>query len=137
MVQDIRWKQRFDNFNKALEQLASGVELMRQRELSDLEKQGLIQVFEYTYELGWQVIKDYLVWQGVTDIIGSRDTIREGFNKQLIADGEVWMSMLQDRNRTSHTYNKETAESIIRNIDELYFDAFVALQERFQGLVEA
>lgn len=137
MVQDIRWKQRFDNFNKALEQLASGVELMRQRELSDLEKQGLIQAFEYTYELGWQVIKDYLVWQGVTDIIGSRDTIREGFNKQLIADGEVWMNMLQDRNRTSHTYNKDTAESIIRNIDKQYFDAFVALQERFQGLVEA
>ncbi len=109
MGTDIRWKQRFDNFNKALEQLASGVGLMRQRKLSDLEKQGLIQAFEYTYELGWQVIKDYLSWQGVADIIGSRDTIREGFSKQLIVDGDVWMNMLQDRNRTSHTYNKETA----------------------------
>ncbi len=134
MGSDVRWEQRFGNYNKALDQLIAGVELMRQRALSDLEKQGLIQAFEYTYELGWNVLKDYLLWQGVTEIVGSRDAIRESYNKQLIVDGEIWMNMLQDRNRTTHTYNRDTAESILQNINEQYYGAFLSLRNRFQQL---
>jgi nucleotidyltransferase substrate binding protein (TIGR01987 family) len=113
---DVRWQQRLANFRKALLQLDDAVELMGQRELSKLEKQGVIQGFEYCYELGWNTLKDFLVWQGIEGIVGSRDTIREAFSKGLIGDGHAWMHMLTDRNRTYHTYNEETAEAILSNI---------------------
>jgi nucleotidyltransferase substrate binding protein (TIGR01987 family) len=113
---DVRWQQRLSNFRRALTQLDEAIELMQRRELSRLEKQGVIQAFEYSYELGWNTLKDFLVWQGIEGIVGSRDTIREGFSKGLIEDGHGWMQMLTDRNRTSHTYNEETAEAILENI---------------------
>ena len=128
--QDIRWLQRFSNFRKAFNQLDSAVQLSEERELSDLEKQGLIQAFEYTYELSWNMIRDYFRWQGNTGITGSRDAIREAFANGLIEDGDGWMRMLKDRNRTSHTYNEETAQEILKNILQLYHPLFVALQTR-------
>lgn len=131
---DIRWKQRFSNYKKALLQLKSAVELMRQRELSDLEKQGMIQAFEFTYELGWNTLKDYLIWQGIEGITGSRDTIREAFSKDLIADGDDWMKMMGDRNRTSHTYNEKIADEILRNIEQAYIERLIELEKRFLRL---
>jgi nucleotidyltransferase substrate binding protein (TIGR01987 family) len=115
-TEDIRWQQRFHNFCKAFAQLDEAVILMQARELSKLEKQGVIQAFEYSYELAWNTLKDFLVWQGIEGITGSRDTIREAFSKGLIDEGQGWMNMLADRNRTSHTYNEETAEVILSNI---------------------
>lgn len=128
--QDVRWLQRFSNFKKAFNQLDSAVQLSEARELSDLEKQGLIQAFEYTYELSWNMIRDYFRWQGNTGITGSRDAIREAFANGLIEDGDGWMRMLKDRNRTSHTYNEETAQEILKNILQLYHPLFGALQTR-------
>jgi len=128
--QDVRWLQRFSNFKKAFNQLDSAVQLSEERELSDLEKQGLIQAFEYTYELSWNMIRDYFRWQGNTGITGSRDAIREAFANGLIEDGDGWMQMLKDRNRTSHTYNEETAQEILKNILQLYHPLFVTLQTR-------
>ncbi|MCL7945173.1 nucleotidyltransferase substrate binding protein [Marinobacter sp. ATCH36] len=127
---DIRWLQRFSNFKKAFNQLDSAVQLCKTRELSDLEKQGLIQAFEYTYELSWNVIRDYFRWQGNTSITGSRDAIREAFANGLLEEGEGWMRMLQDRNRTSHTYNEDTARAILNNILMQYHSLFEKLQTR-------
>ncbi len=135
--QDIRWQQRYRQFKKAYGQLDSAMKLMAERELTQLEKQGVIQAFEYTYELAWNSLKDYLLWQGVTDIVGSRDTIRESFSRGLVADGEGWMGMLIDRNRTSHTYNEETAESILSNIRNRYHQLFSNLDEKLNQLAEA
>lgn len=134
---DIRWRQRLNNYANALSQLVSAVELMRERELSDLEKQGLIKAFEFTYELGWNTLKDYLVWQGIEGITGSRDTIREAFSNGLITDGDTWMKMLIDRNRTSHTYNEKTAKEILRNIDQKYINQLVELEQKFNQLIES
>jgi len=131
---DIRWQQRYDQFKKAYGQLDSAMQLMAERELTPLEKQGVIQAFEYTYELAWNSLKDYLRWQGVGDIVGSRDTIRESFNRGLIKDGETWMEMLVDRNRTSHTYNEATAESIVNNIKNKYHGLFKELENRLRQL---
>ena len=131
---DIRWHQRYDQFKKAYGQLDSAMQLMAERELTPLEKQGVIQAFEYTYELAWNSLKDYLRWQGVGDIVGSRDTIRESFNRGLIKDGETWMEMLVDRNRTSHTYNEATAESIVNNIKNKYHGLFKELENRLRQL---
>jgi nucleotidyltransferase substrate binding protein (TIGR01987 family) len=115
-TEDIRWQQSLHNFRKAFAQLDEAVALMQVRELSRLEKQGVIQAFEYSYELAWNTLKDFLIWQGIDGITGSRDTIREAFSKGLIEEGQGWMNMLADRNRTSQTYNEETAEVILSNI---------------------
>lgn len=126
---DVRWQQRLNNFNKVLTQLDEAMLLMQQRDLSKLEKQGVIQGFEYCYELGWNTLKDFLVWQGIDGIVGSRDTIREGFSKGLINDAHGWMHMLTDRNRTSHTYNEETAEAILANIQMQHHPLLKALEK--------
>lgn len=102
---------------------------MQAGSLSELERLGVIQVFEYTYELGCSTLKDYLVWQGIPGIVGSRDAIREGFSKGLLADGQGWMDMLVDRNRTSHTYNEETAEAILQNIQQHHHPLLKALEQ--------
>ncbi len=125
---DIRWQQRFSQFQKGLAQLREAVALMDERELSRLEKQGVIQAFEFTYELAWNVLKDYLVWQGYVDVVGSRDAIRESFARGLVADGQAWMNMLLDRNRTAHTYNETTAEAILTNIRTAHFAQLEALE---------
>lgn len=133
-MQDIRWQQRLDNYTKALSQLRSAVALAHQRELSELEKQGLIQAFEFTHELAWNVMKDYFALQGNPDITGSRDAVRESFNKGLITNGEGWMEMIKSRNQTSHTYNQAIANEITEQIVNVYaalFEAFlVQMQQR-------
>lgn len=133
-LNDIRGQQRFMNFKKAHSQLADAVSLMEQRTLSNLEKQGTIHTFEYTYELAWNLLRDYLIWQGHTELTGSRDTIREAFKRELIDDGHVWMAMLQDRNRTVHTYNEATANEILANIRRNYASLFQHLEVRFDAL---
>ena len=114
--EDIRWKQRFDNFIKAYKELEEVERLVKQRPLTKLEKQGLIQCFEYTHELAWNVLKDYLEEQGFINIIGSKNATREAFKQNLINDGEVWMNMIKDRNLTSHAYDKKLADEIIDKI---------------------
>lgn len=128
-IEDIRWLQRLQNFSKAQAQLDEAMALMQAGSLSELERLGVIQAFEYTYELGWNTLKDYLIWQGITDIVGSRDAIREGFRRGVLADGQGWMDMLIDRNRTSHTYNEEIAESILQNIQQRHHPLLKALEE--------
>ena len=117
---DVLWLQRLNNFRKALARLNDAVETAQARALSELEKQGVIQAFEYTYELGWKLLQDYLRWQGFEHLTGSRDVTREAFSAGLITQGETWMRMLQDRNLTSHSYNEETANAILANIQSHY-----------------
>ena len=133
-TQDIRWQQRLDNFSRALDQLQSAVLLATQRPLSLLEEQGLIKSFEFTHELAWNVMKDYLQFQGSTDITGSRDATRMAFKAQLIEEGEIWMEMIKSRNQTSHTYNHAVAKEIATRIIELYFPLFQAFQHRMRSL---
>ena len=89
--QDIRWIQRAKHFDKAFSLLEEAVELARQRQLSKLEAQGLIQGFEYTHELAWNTLKDFLETRGVQALYGSRDTTRVAFRTGLIENGETWM----------------------------------------------
>ena len=130
--QDIRWQRRFSNYKKALQQLQSAVELREQRALSNLEKQGVIQAFEFTHELGWNVLKDYLQDQGNQNIKGSKDATREAFKLALIADGEQWMAMIQSRNVSSQTYNEHIAEELVSVIVQQYFPLFVELQTEME-----
>ncbi len=131
---DIRWIQRLDNYNKALSTLSKAIELNEKRELSELEKQGMIQSFEYTHELAWKLMKDYFIFQGNTEITGSRDATREAFKTGLIEDGDNWLKMIENRNLTSHTYNQETSEEIYTNIVKLFYQLFVLLQDKMNYL---
>ncbi len=128
---DIRWKQRFQNYSRALQTLRRGVELAEQRPLSELEQQGLIQGFEFTHELAWKVLKDYLEEQGFVDLIGSKNATREAFKNGLIVEGQVWMDMIKARNLTSHTYNEEVADGIVKDILTRFFPAFVEMAGHF------
>ena len=126
---DIRWEQRFSNFQKALSQLKK---FINKGDLSELEKQGLIKSFEYTYELAWNTIKDFLEYQGTNDIIGSRDSFREAFRVGIITNAETWMDMLKSRNKTSHTYNTEIADEICNSIIDTYFTLFLLLEDKMK-----
>lgn len=131
---DIRWIQRFSNYQKALKQLKSAVKLSEQRSLSELERQGLVKAFEFTYELAWNTIKDFYQNQGETGIQGSRDAFRLAFKRGLIEEGDAWMRMIKDRASTSHTYNEETVETIVTDILTIYFPQFIKLETSLSQL---
>lgn len=131
---DIRWIQRFQNYRKALEQLRQAVQLSQARELSNLENQGMIQAFEFTHEMAWNVMKDYSEYQGDSTVKGSRDATRSAFKLELIEDGEGWMDMLRSRNLTSHTYNENVAEEIVGDIIKQYFKLFEAFEQTMEQL---
>jgi len=123
---DIRWKQRFQNFEKALARLQDAVATQNP---SDLEKAGVIQFYEFTFELAWKTVQDYLEAQEVS-VSFPRDVIKAGFKYELL-DGELWLDMLQKRNLMSRGYDEESAEIAYRLIVDTYF---VAIEELFQKL---
>lgn len=129
---DIRWQQRFASYQKALLQLQGAVEISSQRVLSPLEKQGVIQAFEFTHELAWNMLKDFLQDQGNQAIKGSKDATREAFKVELIGDGEQWMAMIQSRNISSHAYDERTAEQLVQVIIHDYYPLFVALKTEME-----
>ena len=145
MQKDIRWQQRFSNFKKAFEKFKQSVEFIQSIELTvqshrdqteriqdELIKEGLIQRFEYTHELAWKVMKDYALFQGIQDVGGSRDAIREAFQLNLIDNGEIWMDMLSSRNKTSHTYNETTVNDIYQKIIRDYYPLFLSFNNKMQ-----
>jgi len=104
--------------------MKEAVELIKQRDLSKLEKQGLIQAFEYTHELAWNTLKDFLENRGVQKIYGSKDASREAFRAGLIENGDVWMDMINSRNQTTHTYDETIVTSIVNAIINSYYTEF-------------
>lgn len=127
--EDIRWIQRFKNYQKVLEKLSRFIE---KGKFNEFEEQGLIQCFEYNYELAWNVIKDFYESQAETNIQGSKDAIRLAFKRGLIEDGEIWMKMVKSHTLTSHTYNEEIAHEISTAIVKDYYREFVNLKERLE-----
>lgn len=112
-----RWLYRFDNYKRAFLLLREAIETMETRELSPLEKEGIIQRFEYTWELAWKVLKDYLEHNGVLlDTITPASVIKSAYAAKIIENGDVWMKALDARNKMSHTYNLKTFEQIISDI---------------------
>jgi nucleotidyltransferase substrate binding protein (TIGR01987 family) len=131
---DVRWLQRLDNYGRALAALQRAVETARQRPLSELEEQGLIQAFEFTHELSWLLLKDFLADQGASGISGSRDAVREAVVRELLSPGSeaTWMAMIRSRNLTSHTYNPALAQEIAGLIVERYAAALQELERAMQ-----
>ncbi len=126
-----RWIKRLDSFSKALKQLSKFID---KGDLNELEQQGLIQAFEYTFELAWNTIKDYFLNQGEIGLYGSRDTLRLAYQRGLIIDGDIWMEMITSRTLTSHTYDEETLEKIATAIVNSYYSHFCTLESKMQSL---
>jgi nucleotidyltransferase substrate binding protein (TIGR01987 family) len=128
---DVRWRQRLENYSKALVQLNEAVVLQGLRELSNIEKQGFIKAFEFTHELAWNVMKDFAQYQGSTQIMGSRDATRDAFKKGLIENGEAWMGMIITRNKAVHTYSAKIVDDIIG----LTLDVYLAQFNKFEAVM--
>lgn len=127
--QDIRWQQRFSNFRKALKQLDR---FILNEELNEMEEQGLIKSFEYTYELGWKTLQDLLKEKGYRNVLGPKPVIEQSFTDGYISDGKAWMRMHNSRNLTSHTYDENTAKEIIEGIRDEYHKLLKNLQTRLE-----
>ena len=135
---DVSWLQRLDNYEEALAPLELALLLEATRSLSELEQLGLIQTFEFTHELSWLLLKDFLVDQGVSGISGSRDAVRQAVGRELLPTGteSTWMAMIRSRNLTSHTYNPALAEEIAQLIATQYGKELQSLQQELRRRAE-
>jgi nucleotidyltransferase substrate binding protein (TIGR01987 family) len=129
METDIRWLQRFSNLKKAYKKLDAAA---KKKTLSDLEKEGLIQRFEYTYELSWNTLKDLLEYQGYLGITGSRDAFKIALQRDLITQGDDWMQMIVSRQKTSHMYDQSEADQIVELITKTYILNFTKLIKKLE-----
>ncbi len=127
--EDIRWQQRFQNYQKALQQLTIAV---KQENYNELEEEGLIQRFEYCFELAWKTLQDLLEYKGYLDTRGARPVLEQSFQDGYISKGEEWLKMLKNRNLSTHTYNKKIAAELIKTIKNKYFKLFQDLAVRLQ-----
>ncbi len=127
--QDIRWKQRFTNFSKAVSHLEDAVKIQHP---DFTQKAGIIQLFEMSFELAWNLLKDYLEEQGFADIKSPRTALKKAFEIDLIKNGHIWMELLNDRNLTAHTYDEEKAEEVGQLIHFKYFPLLNELKTDFQ-----
>lgn len=124
-----RWIYRFDNFDRAFALLREAVGTMESRALTQLEKEGMVQRFGYTWELAWKTLKDYLDSEGVAlDKITPASVIRAAFEAKILGDGEGWMRALDARNRMAHTYNAKDFETIVADIRAKYLGLLDALR---------
>ena len=131
MNEDIRWKQRFQNFDRAFVLLREAVEGTPEM-LSPLEKEGVVQRFEYTFELAWKTLKDYLEEGGLVIVpVTPRQVIKDAFAAKVISDGDVWIRMLDNRNLLSHTYDFSVFEHAVKAISEHYLPAMAKLHKSF------
>ena len=133
--QEVRWKQRFHNFENAFRQLKNAKQLRSERDFTELELQGVIQAFEVSQELSWKVMKDFLEEQGKTDLYGSKNAVREAFNVGLIDNGEIWFDMIKSRNLTSHIYDYSEIIAVLEIILDSYFKAFSDFETKMKTLL--
>ncbi len=140
MKQDVRWRQRLENYDKALARLRKAVDIIAaeqhgRSEVDDLLKEGLVQRFEYTQELAWKVMKDYEEYQGYTDVQGSRDAIRRALQMGLVDDAR-WMDTIASRNLTSHCYDDEEFQAVLCQIVNDFLPIFLRFSEHMNAIIE-
>ena len=134
--QDIRWKQRFQNFEKAYHKFQHALQFQAEEPENELYQMALVQAFEFTFELGWKTVKDFLLYSGVKKVSLPRDVIKQGFHHQVIEDGQLWIDMMLDRNLMAHTYSEENARQALEKIRSRYQEGlrqvYVYLKDRWE-----
>ena len=134
MEEKARWIQRFNNYHKALNRLASVINENERRELNEYERDSVVKRFEFTFECAWRVMKSYAEAQGEEEVGASRDSIRRAFQLHLIEDGESWMEMIKWRNETAHNYNGEVADSAIEIVKNKFFPLMIEFDQKMKML---
>ncbi len=133
-MQKNRWIQRFENLEKAIQNFDDTIKCIKQDSLNKIYTMALIQAFEIVFELAWKTMKDYLEFNGIiTDT--PRETIKEAFSKNIITEGQIWIEMMEARNKTSHTYREEYAKSLCDDILNIYSIQINNLKEFFKGKI--
>lgn len=127
--QDVRWKQRFENFNKSLNNLENALDIV---EPDVTQKAGIIQLYEVCFELSWNLLKDYLEEQGFTNLKFPRVCIKKAFETDIITDGNIWMEALENRNLSSHTYDEQMAERLILKITNQFYPILKKLKNKLE-----
>ena len=122
---DFRWKQRFENYTSSLKEFEMAI---NKEDYSTLERAGLIQLFEISFELAWKTLKDILFYEGY-NVKSPRETIKQAFENDLIVDAELWLELLEGRNKFSHVYDENMAKSAIKIIKETYAPLLFALEK--------
>jgi len=130
---DIRWQQRFSNYKNAFERLDS---YANTQNLNELERQGLIKAFEYTYELAWKTLQDLLKHKGYESIVGPKPVIEKCFELGYITKGKDWVRMHKSRNLTSHIYNEDIALEIISDIKASFVGLFSELKNKLDEEID-
>ncbi len=123
---DIRWKQRLQNYHKAMVLLERALQIPQP---DIFQKAGIIQFFEVSFELGWKLLKDYLEAQGFADVQSPRSSLKKAFEVGILTDGHMWLEMLTDRNLSTHTYDEQKTNQLEMLIRNRYFDAMQALHD--------
>ena len=131
-MQKIRWHERFDNFKLALANINETNDCIQQNGLNKIYTMALIQAFEIVFELAWKTMKDYLEYEGITTDT-PRQTIKTAFLRNLIPDGQIWIDMMEARNKTSHTYNESLAKSLTNEVTDKFLPALNNLEIIFAG----
>jgi nucleotidyltransferase substrate binding protein (TIGR01987 family) len=135
MSEDIRWKQRFSNYKKALKRLNENVRIFDEENMENFVLEAMIKCFELSYELAWNTMKDYISYKGFKkEIHGSRDSIRAAVNFHLIENEDTWMDMIEDRNRASHAYDEENAQILAKTIPSLYIDLLNKFEKKMDEI---
>lgn len=129
---DVRWIQRYANYHKACGRLTEVTDNLAMESLSDLEKEGLIQRFEYTMELAWKVLQDLLLFKGYEFMTGPNGTLKMAFEDGLIANHDAWRRMMKARNLMSHTYNEDDADAVVTMIYDEFTALFKQLDEKLK-----
>lgn len=135
MNNELRWQQRFVNFDKAYRNFIQIADHDIE-ELSDLEKEGFVQRFEYTLELAWKTLKDYLLEQGF-DLASPKEVFRQAFQNEIITDGEIWMEALNRRNLSSHTYNAQVLEQTLTFLREEFYPVIEKMHAYLENELDA
>ncbi len=131
-----KWIERLAIFKNAIVRLSEVIEISRQRTLNSFEKDSLIKRFEFTYEMAWKLMMSYEKENGITELLGSKDVVRKAFAMSLIDNGEAWLEMIDDRNKTSHLYDEDMAIDMIDDIIYTYYPLFLDLQEKMEEIAK-
>ena len=132
---DIRWRQRFDNLQRAYRRLVSMLELLQQDQDSEVVRLAVIKAYEFTFELSWKTLKDFLAYNGI-DARLPREVIKQAFATGLLVDGELWIAMLEERNLMAHTYDDARAKAAVTQIQNRYLAGLTQLQELLAARLE-
>lgn len=135
MTEAIRWKQRFQNLNKAYHRLNDALRAVQQEPQNELYPIALVGAFQFIFELCWKTLKDYLKYSGV-DAGLPRDVIKQAFHYQLIEDGQLWIDMLEDHNAMAHVYQAQQAKDVVQKIQHKYHSGIQQVYNLLQSKVD-